>query len=141
GAAGSAEITVINTRTGARAVWHNGPAVPGQMAFGVGHLSLTADGRELAFLGIPRCIRGPCRPTGNGEEVRAVSPAGQGGNLSSSRLLLRQSALVRLTTGYIDGAVISPDGSSVMVVEMSTRAGQRITSCRSFRSRRLPAGN
>ena len=123
GAAGSAEITVINTRTGARAVWHNGPAVPGQMAFGVGHLSLTADGRELAFLGIPRCIRGPCRPTGNGEEVRAVSPAGQGGDLSSSRLLLRQSALVRLTTGYIDGAVISPDGSSVTVVEMNTPGG------------------
>lgn len=120
GAAGSAEIMVINTRTGARAVWHNAPAVPGQMALGVGGLSLTADGRELAFLGVPRCIKGPCRPTGNGEEVRAVSPAGQGGNLSSSRLLLRQSALVRLATGYIDGAVISPDGSSVTVVEMNT---------------------
>jgi hypothetical protein len=123
GIAGSAEVMVINTRTGAHAVWHNAPAVPGQMGFGVGDLSLTADGRELAFLGIPRCIRGPCRPTGNGEEVRAVSPAGQGGNLSNSRLLLRQSALVRLATGYIDGAVISPDGSSVTVVEMNTPAG------------------
>jgi hypothetical protein len=86
----------------------------------VGGLSLTADGRELTFLGVPRCIKGPCRPTGNGEEVRAVMPAGQGGNLSNSRLLLRQSALVRLATGYIDGAVISPDGSSVTVVEMNT---------------------
>lgn len=123
GAAGSAEVMVINTRTGAHAVWHNAPAVPGQMAFGVGDLSLTADGRELAFLGIPRCIKGPCKPTGNGEEVRAVSPAGHGGNLSNSRLLLRQSALVRLATGYIDGAVISPDGSSVAVVEMNTPAG------------------
>jgi hypothetical protein len=123
GAAGSAEVMVINTRTGAHAVWHNAPAVPGQMTFGVGDLSLTADGRELAFLGIPRCIKGPCKPTGNGEEVRAVSPAGQGGNLSNSRLLLRQSALVRLATGYIDGAVISPDGSSVTVVEMNTPGG------------------
>ena len=123
GAAGSAEVMVINTRTGAHAVWHNAPAVPGQMAFGVGDLSLTADGRELAFLGIPRCTKGPCKPTGNGEEVRAVSPAGQGGNLSNSRLLLRQSALVRLATGYIDGAVISPDGSSVTVVEMNTPGG------------------
>jgi len=123
GAAGSAEVMVINTRTGAHAVWHNAPAVPGQMGSGVGDLSLTADGRELAFLGIPRCIRGPCRPTGNGEEVRAVSPAGQGGNLGNSRLLLRQSALVPLATGYIDGAVISPDGSSVTVVEMNTPGG------------------
>jgi Domain of unknown function (DUF1707) len=123
GAAGSAEIMVIDTRTGARAAWHNAPAVPGQMTYGVGGLSLTADGRELAFLAIPRCIKGPCAPTGNGEEVRAVSPAGRGGNLSSSRLLLRQSALVRLATGYIDGAVISPDGSSVAVVEMNTPAG------------------
>jgi hypothetical protein len=123
GAARSAEVMVINTRTGAHAVWHNAPAVPGQMAFGVGDLSLTADGRELAFLGIPRCSKGPCKPTGNGEEVRAVSPAGQGGNLSNSRLLLRQSALVRLATGYIDGAVISPDGSSVTVLEMNAPSG------------------
>jgi hypothetical protein len=55
--------------------------------------------------------------------VRAVGPAGQGGNLSNSRLLLRQSALVRLATGYIDGAVISPDGSSVTVVEMNMPGG------------------
>ena len=123
GAAGSAEVMVINTRTGARAVWHNAPAVPGQMALNVVDMSFTADGHELAFLGIPRCIKGPCTPTGNGEEVRAVSPAGQGGNLTNSRLLVRQSALVRLATGYIDGAVIGPDGSSVMVVEMNTPRG------------------
>ena len=122
-AAVSAEVMVINTRTGARAVWHNAPAVPGQMALSVVDMSFTADGHELAFLGIPRCIKGPCTPTGNGEEVRAVSPAGQGGNLTNSRLLVRQSALVRLATGYIDGAVISPDGSSVMVVEMNTPRG------------------
>jgi hypothetical protein len=30
---------------------------------------------------------------------------------------------VRLATGYIDGAVISPDGSSVTVVEMNTPGG------------------
>ena len=59
GAAGSAEIMVIHTRTGARAVWHNAPAVPGQMAFGVGHWSLTADGRELALLGSRFCVPSP----------------------------------------------------------------------------------
>jgi Domain of unknown function (DUF1707) len=118
-----AEIMVINAQTGARAVWHNSPAVPGKMTFGIAGMSFTANGHELAFLGIPRCVRGPCTPTGNGEEIRAVSPAAQGGNLSSSRLLIRQSALVPLATGYIDGAVISPDGSSVAVLEMNTPSG------------------
>ena len=127
GSAGPAEIMVINARTGARAVWHNAPAVSGQMTFGIGDLSLTADGRELAFLGTPRCVGGPCRPTGVGEEVRAVSPAARGGNLSSSRLLLRQSALMRLAAGYIDDAVISPDGSRVTVVEMITPGGSADT--------------
>ncbi|HYB88788.1 MAG TPA: DUF1707 domain-containing protein [Streptosporangiaceae bacterium] len=119
---GPAEITVINTRTGARAVWRNSPVVPGKMTLGALGLSFTADGRELAFLGLPRCVRGPCQPTGNGEEVRAVSPAARGGSLSSSRLLVRQAALMRLGLGYIDGAVISPDGSSVAVLEMITAA-------------------
>jgi hypothetical protein len=114
----SADIVVINTRTGARAVWHATPAVPGKMAFDVNGLSLTANGRELVYLAIPRCIRGQCRPTGNGEEVRALSPAAEGGQISSSRLLVRQSALAPLSTSYLDGAVVSPDGSSVNVLEM-----------------------
>ena len=72
---------------------------------------------------VPRCVQGPCTPTGNGEEVRAVSPAARGGSLASSRLLLRQSAITPLGTGYPDGAVISPDGSSVAVLVMNTAAG------------------
>lgn len=123
GAARTTAIMVISTRTGARAVWHVPPAVPGKMTFGAADISFTADGRELAFLAVPRCVHGPCRPTGNGEEVRAVSPAAQGGSLASSRLLLRQSSLTSLGTGYLDGAVISPDGSSVSVVVMDTPAG------------------
>ena len=116
----SADIMVINTRTGARAVWHGSPAVPGTMALGPNDLSLTADGRELACLAIPRCIRGHCKSTGNGEEVRAVSPAAAGGQLSSSRLLARQSALVPLASGYLDGALVSANGSSVFVLEMNS---------------------
>ena len=123
GAARTTAIMVISTRTGARAVWHVPPAVPGKMTFSAADLSFTADGRELAFLAVPWCPHGPCRPTGNGEEVRAVSPAAQGGSLASSRLLLRQSSLTSPGTGYLDGAVISPDGSSVSVVVMDTPAG------------------
>jgi hypothetical protein len=114
----SADIVVINTRAGTRAVWHAAPAIPAKMSFGVNGLSLTANGRELVYLAVPRCIRGRCKSTGNGEEVRALSPAAEGGQISSSRILVRQSALVPLSTGYLDGAVVSPDGSSVNVLEM-----------------------
>ena len=114
------DIMVINTRTGARAVWHSSPAVPGTMALGANDLSLTADGHELVYLAIPRCIRGHCASTGNGEEVRAVSPAAAGGQLSGSRLLARQSALVPLASGYLDGALVSANGSSVFVLEMNS---------------------
>jgi hypothetical protein len=114
----SANLVVINTRTGARAVWQATPAVPGQMGFDVSDPSLTANGRELVYLAVPHCSRGRCKSTGNGEEVRALSPAAEGGQISSSRILVRQSALVPLSTGYLDGAVVSPDGSSVNVLEM-----------------------
>jgi hypothetical protein len=116
----SADVIVINTRTGARAVWHGSPAVRGTMALGVNDLSLTADGRELVYLAIPRCIGGYCKPTGNGEEVRALSPAAAGGQLSSSRLLARQSALVPLSSGYLDGALVSANGASLDVLEMQS---------------------
>jgi hypothetical protein len=116
----SAGIMVINTRTGTRALWHGSPAVPGKMALSAGDPSLTADGRELVYLATPRCIRGHCQPTGNGQEVRALSPAAAGGQLSSSRILARQSALVPLASGYLDGALVSANGSSVFVLEMNS---------------------
>ena len=116
----TADIMVINTQTGNRALWHGSPAVPGKMALSAGDPSLTADGRELVYLATPRCIRGHCQPTGNGQEVRALSPAAAGGQLSSSRILARQSALVPLASGYIDGALVSANGSSVFVLEMNS---------------------
>jgi hypothetical protein len=114
------DIMVINTQTGTRALWHGSPAVPGKMALSAGDPSLTADGRELVYLATPRCIRGHCQPTGNGQEVRALSPAAAGGQLSSSRILARQSALVPLASGYLDGALVSANGSSVFVLEMNS---------------------
>ena len=114
------DIMVINTQSGTRALWHGSPAVPWKMALSAGDPSLTADGRELVYLATPRCIRGHCQPTGNGQEVRALSPAAAGGQLSSSRILARQSALVPLASGYLDGALVSASGSSVFVLEMNS---------------------
>jgi type IV secretory pathway VirB2 component (pilin) len=112
-----ASIMVINARTGARAVWRNGGNAPGTTSFEISDLSLTSDGRELVFLAVTQCIQNPrCEPTG--EEVRALSPAASGGQLDSGQLLLQQSALTGLSAGYINGAVVSPDGSALTLVIM-----------------------
>jgi hypothetical protein len=113
-----ADIMVINTRTGAHAVWHNVPKTPGAVIFGVGELSLTADGHEVVFYTRLRCVSG-----GNGhtcgipgeQEVRAVSPAAAGGKLASSRVLVLGSLFTGLANGYINSARITPDGSAVTI--------------------------
>jgi hypothetical protein len=114
------DILVINTRTGRRALWRASPDKPGTIRYLVGEMSLTANGHELAFLTQPQCVRKPggprCHVTG-GEEVRALSPAARGGQVSGSRLLVRQSSVMRLSVGYINAAVISPDGSAVILAE------------------------
>jgi hypothetical protein len=112
-----ANIMVINARTGARAVWRNAGNAPGATRFDISDLSLTSDGRELVFLAVTKCIQASrCEPTG--EEVRALSPAASGGELDSGRLLLRESALRGASADYLNGAVISPDGSALTVVIM-----------------------
>ncbi len=117
------EVIVINTKTGAHAIWSGFAKVPGQVWYSVGgDISLTANGRELAFLVQPRCVKAtaapPCHVSG-GEEVRAVSPADRGGQLSSSRLLMKQAWIMRLSAGYINDAVISPDGSTLTLAVVS----------------------
>jgi hypothetical protein len=110
-----AKIMVINTRTAEHVVWQNRPAVPGTIRFNVGDLSFARHGHELAFLTQPRCVHAagapPCKVDG-GEEVRALNPAA-GGLLGSSRVLLRQSKIMRLSKGYINDAVVSPGGSAL----------------------------
>jgi hypothetical protein len=126
-----ANIMVINARTGARAVWRNGGNAPGTTRFEISDLSLTSDGRELVFLAVTKCIQNPrCEPTG--EEVRALSPATSGGQLDSGQLLLQQSALSGLSAGYINGAVVSPDGSALAVVIMHSGAQSDTTSVVQF---------
>jgi hypothetical protein len=134
------QVVVLNTRTGARAVWRDGPGGPGMVYLGIQTLSLTATGRELVVFGLPKCLHGApgnvCRA--NGEEARAVTPAARGGSLSHSRLILRQAALTSLRQGHINGAVVTANGrsllanvvigglrSSISVVQLSAASGRR----------------
>lgn len=116
------EIIVIDTSTGAHGVWRGAGPVPGKIFYPAYDLSFTANGKELAFLSQPRCVKREGAPkchVNGGEEVRAVSHPATGGQLASSRLLLRQSSVMSLAVGYINGAVISPDGRTVILAEVS----------------------
>lgn len=120
----ASSIFVINTRTGARAVWHNIPGTPGAARYGIADLSLTADGRELVFYTRVRCVSGgsshTCVP--QAQEVRAVSPAAHGGQLSSSRPLLAGAELDGVNWGSIEDAFITPDGSGITLFTDHTGA-------------------
>jgi hypothetical protein len=139
-----ADVLVLNTKTGARAIWHGGPRV-----FSAGDFTFTNNGRELEFLGAARC---PQAKRFGCEELRAVSPATAGGQLDSSRLLLRLSALARSHGEYIEPAIITTGGStltaavqrnqnsvssqSIWVVQYSAATGRQLRVLY-----RLPTGN
>jgi hypothetical protein len=112
------EIDVISTRTGARAVWHRWAKMPDAAV-----LSFTDQGNELVLLGAV-----PCGPQGHARcrELRAVSPAAAGGQLSHSRLLLPLSALDHSPRDYINDVMISPDGSTLTaaIVRSSSARGK-----------------
>jgi hypothetical protein len=103
-----ADVLVLNTKTGARAIWHGGPKV-----FSAGHFTFTGNGHELKFVGAARC---PQAKRFGCEELRAVSPGTAGGQLDSSRLLLRLSALARSPAEYIEPAIITTGGSTLTAV-------------------------
>jgi hypothetical protein len=90
------------------------------MSFTTGDLSLTADGHELVYLATPGVSGERASPPGTARRCGALSPATRGGALSSSHLLARQSTLVPLSSGYLDGAIVSPNGSSVKVLVMNS---------------------
>jgi len=110
-----AGVVVINTRTGATALWHTGPYVPGAVQYAYARdLSFTRDGRDLVVLE-PRCPRGRYLAYCNGHaemQVRAYSPAGRGGSLEGGRVLLQDATLRPRGTSLSD-AFISPDGTSL----------------------------
>jgi hypothetical protein len=117
----TASIQVINTRTGARAVWHNGTGAPGTNRYGIGDLSWTRAGRELVFQATV------CKPGGNqcgfGGQWRVIRHAATGGDLDNSKLLLLKSALTGHAQGYINDSVITPDGSALIVVALHSPRG------------------
>jgi hypothetical protein len=121
------KILIINTATGAHAVWHSPPAAPGTVRYEVGDISLTADGRGLVFLTQPHCVKGkgapPCKVTG-GEQVRELSHVRGGGLLSSARVILKQASLGRLSTTYINNAVVTPNGSTVLLTWLHPKGDQ-----------------
>jgi hypothetical protein len=117
-----ARIVVINTRTGARAIWRNPPAAPGAIRFYDLDVSFAASGRELVFLGTRTC-----GPTGNqvkcphwDQQVRALAPASGGGQLNAGRILLRR---IGSQTNMISDAVVTADGSTLTIVMQSFPGG------------------
>jgi hypothetical protein len=114
-------IQVINTQTGARAVWHNGTGAPGTTQYGIGDLSWTRAGRELVFQATI------CKPGGgqcaSGGQWRVIRHAATGGDLDSSKLLLLKSSLTGHAQGYINDSEITPDGSALIVVALHSPRG------------------
>jgi hypothetical protein len=106
---GRMDIEVLNTVTGRRALWR-GPSLGDYWG-----LSLTSDGRELVFTG-SRCLGvGRCTsPT----DIMAVSPAGQGGSLTSARVIAGD-------VSPQTWAAVSPDGSTLAV--LTTGPGNTLT--------------
>jgi sugar lactone lactonase YvrE len=77
-----------------------------------------------------------CRSGGSGQrcpvqhqqEVRAVQPAAAGGQLSHSRVLVLASLFTGLDNGYINDAVITPDGSAVTILSEHSAPRSNVTS-------------
>jgi len=111
-----AQIIVINTRTGAHAVWRNAQATRHAARFRIFDISFASGGRELAFLGTRTC--GPqddpplCQP--RDQQIRALSPAAKGGVLSTGPVLLRTTEPGKAR--WIEDAAVSADGSTLTIV-------------------------
>ncbi|HEY7014036.1 MAG TPA: hypothetical protein VH480_14845 [Streptosporangiaceae bacterium] len=105
------QILIINTRTGARAVWRGSAKL-----FGAEVNSFIHDGRDLVFVGTTRCT--PSKHSATCRALRTVSTAAAGGQLDSSRRLLPLSALLRTSGDYINAVVVSPDGTTLTAAVM-----------------------
>ncbi|MGN6680414.1 MAG: hypothetical protein ACTHKL_21845 [Streptosporangiaceae bacterium] len=119
------DVIVINTRTGARATWHAARPASGKTVYWPEQISLTADGRRLAFLTMPQCFSATCTVHG-GQQVRVIENPASGGNLNSARLLVRLSSVLNLSAATVMAAVISPDGSTLTLAIGGNLAGKRL---------------
>lgn len=105
------QILIINTRTGARAVWRGSAKL-----FGAEVISFIHQGRDLAFVAVTKCT--PSKHSATCRTLRVVSTAAPGGQIESSRVLLPLSALLRTRGDYINDVVVSPDGSTLTAAVM-----------------------
>jgi len=101
-----AAVYVIDTQTGARAIWHGGPKV-----FNATDLTFTDNGTALEFVGLKKCAR--ARGGTACEELRTVSPATAGGRLDTSHVLLPLSALATHPGDTVNDVVINPGGATL----------------------------
>jgi hypothetical protein len=118
------DVIVIDTRTGARSVWHGAPPVSGNTVYWPQDISLTADGQKLAFLTQPQCFQPGCTTKG-GQQMRVIlHPASGGGQLNSAAELINLGSVLRLSSASVMDAVISPDGSTLTLAVMGTLSGK-----------------
>jgi hypothetical protein len=118
------DVIVINTRTGARAIWHGALPVAGQTVYWPQDISLTANGQRLAFLTAPQCFQTGCTTHG-GQQLRVIlHPGSGGGQLNSAGLLVQLNSVLRSPAVSVADAVISPDGSTLTLAVMGPLAGQ-----------------
>jgi len=101
-----AAVYVIDTQTGARAIWHGG-----QEVFSAADLTFTDNGTALEFVSLKKCAQG--RGGTACEELRTVSPAAAGGQLDSGRVLLPLSALATHPGDFVNQVVINPGGATL----------------------------
>jgi hypothetical protein len=132
GSSVASEITILDLRTGARAVWRGGMDRPGQ-AFGIEDLSWTGDSKSLAYLGAwcpPRGISDGfyggfiCSTMANNgkyikglgtDAVREIRLAPGGGTLSSGRVLRAPAP----AAGPLP-VLITPDGKELITLAESS---------------------
>jgi hypothetical protein len=130
-----AEVYVINTHTGARAIWRGGTNV-----FSVASLTFTDNGNALEFIGLKKCAL--ARGGTACKQLRTIGPATAGGQLDSSHVLLPLSALATHRGDYVNQVLINPRGAtlaativhsgccpgsdSVSVIKYSTATGREL---------------
>jgi hypothetical protein len=116
-----AAVYVIDTQTGARAIWHGG-----QEVFSAADLTFTDNGTALEFVGLKKCAQG--RGGTACEELRTVSPAAAGGQLDSGRVLLPLSALATHPGDFVNQVVINPGGATLAAAIVHSGRGPRSNS-------------
>ena len=118
------DVIVIDTRTGARAVWHGARPVSGKTVYWPQDISLTADGQRLVFLTAPQCFQTGCRTRGSQQMRVVIHPASRSGQLNSAGVLVQLNSVLRLSSAGVMAAVISPDGSTLTLAVMGALSGK-----------------